>query len=354
MNDFECSLNEARELVEIIIKTNTAVMLTAPPGVGKSSMVFQIAKKMGIDVLDIRLAQHDPIDLKGIPNISTDNRGNEVTKWLIPDFLPKSGEGILFLDELTCAAPAVQNAALQLVLDRKLNDYVLPPGWKIVAAGNTAEHGAFVSRLSNPMKNRMAHINITPYWSEVKEYFIENAIRNEVVSFLDWRPELLFNMPKTEESAFPTPRTWEKFSEILNVAYGAETKINGGKSLKLANTIIGQGAAIEFSSFIDIYVNIKPGEIIDDGKIPTYNDSEIAVKFASCGAVSQYFLEKKSLKENHIKNFIAFVENLEPEFQVKVMKNMNWLKNKKHYKACLDHASESFHRLNANLTKVII
>jgi hypothetical protein len=350
MPEFECSLSEAREQVEIIMKTNTAVMLWAPPGIGKSSMVKQLAKDLGLPVIDIRLAQYDPLDLKGIPTIN----GNKTT-WLTPEFFPTEGKGILFLDELTCAAPSVQNAALQLVLDRKLNNYEVPEGWKIIAAGNTAEHGAFVSKLSNPMKNRMAHIYIAPFWEDVKQYFVDNNIRPEIVSFLDWRPELMHKMPTTEEAAFPTPRTWEKFSDLLYAAFD-NNKVEGRKSLKLGMCIVGQGASVEFSSFIDIYVNIKPDEIIEKGSMPSYSDSDVAIKYASCGAVCHYFTQKiKKPNKNQVKHLIAFIELLEPEFQVKVMKQMNWLKNKAHYRACLEHSEEQarFHELNSQLTKLI-
>ncbi|MFN3785937.1 MAG: AAA family ATPase, partial [Thiothrix sp.] len=114
---------------------HTPVMLWGPPGVGKSQIIAQVGQRHNAPVIDIRLSQMEPSDLRGIPF-----RDGGLVEWAIPSMLPdekRHGEvGILFLDEITSAVPSVSAAAYQLILDRRLGDYRVPDGWAIFAAGN--------------------------------------------------------------------------------------------------------------------------------------------------------------------------------------------------------------------------
>ena len=131
--------SQVTQALEYLIKAKQPVMLHGSPGVGKSQVVKQVADKLGIEMIDLRLSQLDPVDLRGVPSVDKIKVGKtEVgkTNWNVPSFLPTEGNGILFLDEINSAAQATQAAAYQLVLDRKLGDYELPSGWAMVAAGN--------------------------------------------------------------------------------------------------------------------------------------------------------------------------------------------------------------------------
>src|SRR6056297_1721926 len=114
---------------------HTPVMLWGPPGVGKSQIVAEVAGRHDVPVIDVRLSQMEPSDLRGIPF-----RSGELVEWAVPAMLPDAGRhgprGILFLDEITSAAPTVSAAAYQLILDRRLGAYEVPAGWAIFAAGN--------------------------------------------------------------------------------------------------------------------------------------------------------------------------------------------------------------------------
>src|SRR5260221_11820815 len=120
-----------------------AAMIWGPPGVGKSAGVREAAKDLGVNFIDLRVAQMNPVDLRGLPDVK---KTKQLAKWLTPDFFPQDGKGILFLDEMNLAPQSVMNAGYQLVLDRKLGDYVVPEGWIIVAAGNRAEDSATVTK----------------------------------------------------------------------------------------------------------------------------------------------------------------------------------------------------------------
>jgi len=119
-------------------------------GVGKSQIVSQVADDLDLDFLDIRAVQLDPVDLRRLPRIASDR-----TEWVPPKFLPTSGKGILFLDELTSAPQMTQVGCYQLVLDRKLGEYVLPDGWVVIAAGNPASERGVHFSMPQPLRNRL-------------------------------------------------------------------------------------------------------------------------------------------------------------------------------------------------------
>ena len=108
-----------------------SIMIWGSPGIGKSSIVAQVAQQENLQIIDLRLSQLAPTDLRGLPVAE-----NGVAKWFPPEFLPTSGKGILFLDEINMATPAVQGIVQQLILDRQVGSYRVPEGWFIWAAGN--------------------------------------------------------------------------------------------------------------------------------------------------------------------------------------------------------------------------
>ena len=148
-----------REFTSTETGHHTPVMLWGPPGVGKSQMVAQVAEKNNIPVIDIRLSQMEPSDLRGIPF----KNGAEV-EWAIPSMLPNTKrhgpKGILFLDEITSAPPSVSAAAYQLILDRKLGNYEVPKGWAIFAAGNRQGDRGVTYTMPAPLANRFSHYEV--------------------------------------------------------------------------------------------------------------------------------------------------------------------------------------------------
>jgi len=121
------------EALHALIGERVPLHIWGACGVGKSQIVSQVANDLDYHFLDVRAAQLDPVDLRGLPRIATDQ-----TEWVPPKFLPTTGKGILFLDELTSAPQMTQAGCYQLVLDRKLGEYSLPDNWVVIAAGNPA------------------------------------------------------------------------------------------------------------------------------------------------------------------------------------------------------------------------
>jgi hypothetical protein len=223
-----------------------------PPGIGKSAIVHHIAKQAGLEVIDLRASLLDPTDLRGIPAI-VDGRA----VWCPPSFLPKpdSAPGILFLDEINAAPPLVQASLYQLVLDRRVGEYVLPNDWWIVAAGNRQKDRAVTFRMSSALANRFVHIDLETDVSDWRNWALNNEIDPLVISFIGYRPGLLREDP-TDTNAFPTPRSWEMLSDVLK-------KFGGQKaSADILPGIVGEGAAQEFSVFVRQALNAKQMEEI--------------------------------------------------------------------------------------------
>lgn len=359
MNDISIKLNvgQAKQAVKDIVEhTKISVAIWGPPGCGKSDIVRQVCDELGYAFHDIRCAHFDPIELKGVPVCRKDsNDDREVTKWLIPDFWPTSGPAVIFLDEFTNSPPAVQNVMLQLTLDRRLHDYVVPDDVKIILAGNKAEHGAFVSNLSLPAANRMLHYSVEPMWADVRKYWkslegTDEEIRTEIISFLDLKTELLFDMELAKKSqddlAFPTPRSWHMLSKILR-GVGKSRALSQNEVENFAIATVGKGAGVEFAGFLETFHRINCEEIFEEGKMPVFASDDVALMWAATGSTAYFFTNRlgtktRRLTEDHVKNFVTFLGILPAEFKVKTMKNIEWRKHPNHLKACRKFAPQEF------------
>lgn len=222
-----------------LVSARQPVFIWGGPGIGKSAVVRQLASTLGVPLQDVRALLLDPVDLRGLPFLGTDGR----SKWASPEFLPQDGCGILFLDELNAAAPMVQASCYQLVLDRKLGEYTLPDGWAIVAAGNRDSDRAVTTRMPTPLRNRFVHLEFEVDLQEWSEWAIQAGIRPEVIAFLRFRQELLSAFER-DANAFPSPRSWEFVSRILN------TSPDQTIEHELFAGAVGAGAATEFSAFL--------------------------------------------------------------------------------------------------------
>src|SRR5215471_17052962 len=204
----EVTIDRAALLTQRYIAKRRSVHLWGAPCIGKSDVVRQIAKQLGWNLIEWRANLREPVDCRGIP---VADLATGVTKWLTPDELPRverDGEcGILFLDELNTASPQMQAVLFQLVLERRMGDYKLPDGWVIVAAGNRVSDRASAQKMPTALRNRFAHIYVTPDVGAWVKWAVANDVAPEMIAFVRLRRELLHRMPKGDENAFPTPRS---------------------------------------------------------------------------------------------------------------------------------------------------
>ncbi len=293
---------------------HTPVMLWGPPGVGKSQMVTQIASRHAVPVIDIRLSQMEPTDLRGIPF-----RVNDLVEWAIPAMLPdatRHGQaGILFLDEITSAAPTVSAAAYQLILDRRLGAYRVPDGWAIFAAGNRHGDRGVTYSMPAPLANRFSHFEVETHLDDWVSWAYANGIDERIVAFLRFRPELLFDFdPAHNPVAFPSPRSWEFVHRTLH-KFGDQPELLRGA----LQACVGPAAAVELQAFIENLDNLPDIDAIIGGEsvlVPREIDLQYAVASALVGRALR---ARNSADESRVYGHILDYASRFPQREMGVM-----------------------------------
>lgn len=194
-----------------------ATMLWGTRGVGKSSIVAQVAAQHGVPLVDLRLTTIEPVDIRGA--IYADEVQGK-TVWFPPEFLPGADQpaGILFLDELTAADQRLQISAYSLILDRKVGHYRLPEGWLVVAAGNASFHGAVSHDMGTALADRLFHFNVQTVIDAFLDHALANRFAPEVMAYLRVRPDRLDDTQAqlaADHLVGASPRGWEDVSNVL-------------------------------------------------------------------------------------------------------------------------------------------
>ena len=297
--------------LKALVAQKVPTFLWGAPGIGKSSIVKQIADEKGLDFLDLRLALMDPTDLKGIPFY---DKETHTALWAPPAFLPQKGEGILFLDELNSAAPAVQSSAYQLILDRRIGEYELPDGWAIVAAGNREGDRGVTYRMPAPLANRFVHFELDVDVDDWREWAYKSGLDARIIAYISYKNEHLFSFDaKSEAKSFATPRSWEYVGNILKA--GIEKNL----LLETISGAIGRDIAVSFLSFIKVMERLPDIDAIIEGAISSQSE-EIDVLYAlSSGLVSKYL--QNSSRES-LENILAYTLEMKSEFAVMVVQDL--------------------------------
>jgi MoxR-like ATPase len=197
-----------------------ASMLWGSRGVGKSSVVRQVAAHFAVPLVDLRLTTIEPVDIRGA--IYADDVLAK-TVWFPPEFLPApdNAEGVLFLDELTAADQRLQISAYSLILDRRVGNYRLPDGWQIIAAGNASFHGAVSHDMGTALADRMFHFNVQTVIEAFLAHAVDSGFAPEVMAYLKVRPDKLDDTQSQLANDYligASPRGWEDVSNVLKSA----------------------------------------------------------------------------------------------------------------------------------------
>lgn len=218
-------------------------MLHGRPGIGKTEIVQQLAARRDARLFDLRLTTIEPQDLRGLPFYDHETRR---TVWYAPEDLPAEAErpSILFLDELTAAAPSLQPTVYGLLQERRVGQYRLPETTFIVAAGNTVEDGAIAYEMGTALSDRLIHLSLRAEATDwIASFAVPQTLDPSVIAFIRTRPDLL----DTTEEALRlgqmiacTPRSWARVSQIMQTVTD--------KPLRdvLIAGVLGDAAAAEF------------------------------------------------------------------------------------------------------------
>jgi hypothetical protein len=241
-----------------------ATMLWGTRGVGKSSVVRQVAEHFGVPLVDLRLTTIEPVDIRGAI-YADDTLGRTV--WFPPEFLPgpDTPDGILFLDELTAADQRLQISAYSLILDRRVGRYGLPDGWQIIAAGNAAHHGAVSHDMGTALADRMFHFNVQTTLEAFLAHALARGFAPEVMAYLKVRPDKLDDTQvqlAADHLVGASPRGWEDVSDVLKsgLSESARRSFVQGR-IGAANAAEFFGVLRELQASVDVarLVAARPG-----------------------------------------------------------------------------------------------
>lgn len=302
----------AKRLLDLLEKRITSkeafrrpTWIWGPPGIGKSDIVKLLATKHGYWLHDVRAVTLDSVDVRGIPTVI-----NGRMSWAVPDFFP-TGEhpSILFLDELAQASMSVMNAFLQLTLDRRLGNYVLPDNCFIVAASNRQQDRAGANRVSTALSFRFKHLDLECDLNDWCDWAVNRGIDSRITSCMRWRPNLLHDFdPTKSDKASPNPRSWEMLHEELQIGVDrdSEMEVYGG--------IVGPGAASEFLTFCDVWAKLPDPRAVlkdPDGAV-VFTSSEPDKCWAMIGSLIEVCRQDRKL----LPEFGRYVIRNTPEFAV--------------------------------------
>jgi MoxR-like ATPase len=303
------------EALHALIGERVPLHIWGACGVGKSQIVSQVANDLEYDFLDLRAVQLDPVDLRGLPRIAAN-----LTEWVPPKFLPTTGKGILFLDELTSAPQMTQAGCYQLVLDRQLGDYMLPDDWVVIAAGNPASERGVHFAMPRPLRNRFVHLDLEPDLDDWCKWAVKAHVRPEIIAFLRFKPELLHTADATSDAnAWPTPRSWEMASQVLcGIARRWKTQLLSGTGefeAQLLDGTVGPAAASELVAFLRLFRQLPSiDEILlspATAPVPGEPSAQIAIATA-LGRV---------LTDSSVGRGIAYLDRMPTEMRVMAMRD---------------------------------
>lgn len=304
---------DVRTLLTRCMAAGRPAMIWGPPGIGKSELIAEIGKETGRAVIDMRLLLLEPTDIKGIPYFEPESK---TMKWAQPADLPtnvtekdikraevalkdatasndaekivaaesklvmlqeaqRMSNAILFLDEINAAAPSVQAAAYQLILNRRVGEYHLPPGVSMVCAGNRDTDKGVTYRMPSPLANRLVHIEMKSDFEDWQKWAIGSRVHPDVVGFLSHHKHKLFQFdPKSPDRAFATPRSWVFVSQLLddNMPESINTSLVAGT--------VGEGLAIEFAQHRKVASKMPRSEDVLTGKETKLNVKDLSAMYS--------------------------------------------------------------------------
>jgi len=291
---------QARKAILKAFKVKRPVFLWGPPGIGKSEVVSEITEELGGFMIDLRMAQMEPTDIRGIPFFN-----KEIGKmdWAPPVDLPDEEFAsqypivCLFLDEMNSAAPAVQAAGYQLILNRRVGKYKLPDNVVIVAAGNRESDKGVTYRMPMPLANRFLHIEMRPDFTSWQNWAVNKGIHKDVVGYLSFAKQDLYDFDaKSSSRAFATPRSWCFVSDLLN----DEEDTDSDTLFNLVAGSVGEGLAVKFMAHRKVAGQMPEPSDILAGKVKELRVKEVSAMYSL--TISMCYELKDALDNKKVSN----------------------------------------------------
>ena len=313
---------QARKSLLKAFKVQRPLFLWGPPGIGKSELVEGITNELGGLMIDLRLGQMEPTDIRGIPFYNKDSGKMD---WAPPVELPDDEIAsqypivVLFLDELNSAPPSVQSAAYQLILNRRIGKYILPKNVVMVAAGNRESDKGVTYRMPTPLANRFIHQEMKVDFASYQTWAVLNGIHKDVVGYLSFAKQDLYDFDaKSASRAFATPRSWTFVSQLLDDEDSDDDTLTN-----LVAGTVGEGLAVKFMAHRKVAGRMPKPEDILSGKVKDLNVKEVSAMYSlvisMCYELKDAVENKVDQKKFHemADNFLSYMmANFETELTV--------------------------------------
>jgi len=313
---------QARKSLLAAFKAKRPLFLWGPPGIGKSELVEGITADLGGLMIDLRLGQMEPTDIRGIPFY---NKEKNVMEYAPPIDLPDAETAaqypivVLFLDEMNSAPASVQSAAYQLILNRRVGKYVLPDNVVMVAAGNRESDKGVTYRMPTPLANRFIHQEMKVDFGSWQEWAVQHNIHKDVVGYLSFAKQDLYDFDaKSSSRAFATPRSWSFVSQLLS-----DDTVDDDTVTNLIAGTVGEGLAVKFMTHRKVASRMPNPTDILKGKVKDLNVKEVSAMYSlvisMCYELKGAVEAKVDMKEFHemADNFFAYMmKNFETELVV--------------------------------------
>ena len=313
---------QARKSILKAFQAKRPLFLWGPPGIGKSELVEGITAELGGFMIDLRLGQMEPTDIRGIPFYNKDTGKMD---WAPPVELPDEETAaqypivVLFLDELNSAPASVQSAAYQLILNRRVGKYKLPDNVVMVAAGNRESDKGVTYRMPTPLANRFIHQEMKVDFASWQEWAVMNRIHKDVVGYLSFAKQDLYDFDaKSASRAFATPRSWTFVSQLLE-----DGNVDDDTVTNLVAGTVGEGLAVKFMAHRKVAGRMPDPVDILKGKVKDLNVKEVSAMYSlvisMCYELKAAVENKTPDKEFHemADNFLGYMmKNFETELTV--------------------------------------
>ena len=305
---------QLHEVLDDAFTTKKPIMIWGAPGIGKTDIAHQVAKENGVDLVVINLSIREAVDFIGLPHVQ-EKDGKKTTVFATPGFFPQDNGpgnkgGIIFFDEINRAPVHVANAAMQLILDRKLDQYHLPSQWAIFAAGNRPEDDPSAGELHPAMANRFTHYNYVPtvkdwraWGSKPKEGEERARIDPSFLAFINFNEKYFHKLnPAMAAGAWPSPRSWAKASDQLRAIEAKRGRnLTEDEIQRIVSGEVGPNAASAYMKFLKVFRNVDLREI---DKVYTNPESAVIPEHLSQDDMLQY-LQVVAMKRDPVKNPIT-------------------------------------------------
>ncbi len=308
-------------LVGSVLSTKTSVLLRGHPGVGKSAMAAELSRRMGLPLVDIRLAQRDPAELGGV---YFPNREEGRLELFPPEWVKLACEKpvFIFLDEINAAITRLhQSVAYQIVLEHRIGPFVFHPETVVMAAGNLEEDNAIVTSLSSALCNRFAHFILrvdAPGWVR---WGVSSQVDPRILAYIGYAGEQAL-YENNGDLAFPSPRSWEMASKVLGALEEEDAR-------RGVSACVGRMQAEKFFSFLRLYGRVDVKAILKKGKemdFSTGANADPSFIYAAVFAVASAVVKGEyGAGAPELQNIVKFLNSrgLDPEYVMLFLRHLN-------------------------------